>query len=79
MIETGYKAISLCEGWNIIRNFTGKSFMFCEDPEINNIMDNISIHYDGHSGASMAWTMRILESIAHVGVNQFKQEWLEKM
>ena len=75
MIESGYKVVTLCEGWNIIRNFRGESFMFSEDPEINIIMDNISRHYHGHSGASIGWTMRILEHISQVGIDEFKQEW----
>lgn len=76
-IETGYKGVQKTEGWNSIRNFTGESFMFSNDPEINRIMNAVNGEYGGgHSGGSIGWTMRQLERISHVGVNVFKNEWL---
>ena len=76
-IESGYKGVQMSEGWNLIRNFTGESFMFTNDPEINRIMNAVNDEYrGGHSGSSIGWTMRQLEHISHVGVNVFKNEWL---
>lgn len=75
-IETGYKGVHKSEGWNILRNFKGKSFMFTDNNEINRIMNSVNNEYDGgHSGASMGWTMRQLERISHVGIAVFKNEW----
>jgi len=76
-IETGYKGVQVSEGWNSIRNFRGESFMLTNDPEINRIMNAVNDEYNGgHSGFSMGWTMRQLQRISRVGVNVFKNEWL---
>jgi hypothetical protein len=76
-IETGYKGVQRSEGWNLIRNFTGESFMFTNDQEIKRIMKAVNDEYGGgHSGSSIGWTMRQLERISHIGVNAFKNEWI---
>jgi hypothetical protein len=76
-IETGYKGVQITEGWNAIRNFSGDSFMFTNDPEITRIMNAVNAEYGGgHSGCSIGWTMRQLERISHIGINAFKSEWL---
>jgi hypothetical protein len=76
-IETGYKGVQMSEGWNSLRTFSGESFMFTNDPEINRIMSAVNNKYGGgHSGSSMGWTMRQLERISHIGLHVFKNEWL---
>ncbi len=78
MISSGYKGVMKGEGWTLLREFTGKSFMFSDNAEINHIMDNVNNEYSGgHSGSSIGWTMRQLERISHVGMNTFKREWLQ--
>ena len=78
MISSGYKGVMKGEGWTLLREFTGKSFMFSDNTEINHIMDNVNNEYSGgHSGSSIGWTMRQLERISHVGMNTFKREWLQ--
>jgi hypothetical protein len=76
-IETGYKGVCKTEGWNALRNFTGECFQFSSDPEISRIMTAVNKEYDDlHSGGSIGWTMRQLERISHIGVTEFKIEWL---
>jgi hypothetical protein len=78
MIESGYKAVSQSEGWNILREFTGMSFMFSDDPNIHRIMTAVDNAYSGgHSGSSIGFTMRKLERISHIGLNAFKNEYIE--
>jgi hypothetical protein len=77
MIESGYRGVMKTEGWLVIRNFTGESFMFTKDKQVNRIMTAVNNEYGGgHSGASIGYTMRMLERLSHVGFNSFKSEWL---
>jgi hypothetical protein len=76
MIKTGYDGVMLTEGWDMIREFTGRCFMFTSNPNIKRIMNAVNDKYNGgHSGCSIGYTMRILERISHVGMNIFKKEW----
>jgi hypothetical protein len=53
--------------WNYLAKFsppTNKGFMFCDDEIVSIIQGEMET---GHSGSSMAWTMRILELIAKEG------------
>ena len=52
--------------------------MFCNDPTIKIIMNNIANAYNGHSGCSMAYTMRNIEFIAKNNINEFKKLWITK-
>jgi hypothetical protein len=77
LIINGYHAVSRCEAWDFLKNFTPNSndgFMFTEHPkvyEIGNMMESCP-HPPGHSGFSFAWTMRQLESIAKNGYEGYK-------
>lgn len=76
MIEDGYKGVMKSEGWNILRNFSGDSFMITRDPEVKRVMTAINNESKcDHSGCSLALTMRQLERISHIGMNKFKMEW----
>ena len=78
MIESGYGAIMRCEGWNILYDFSGESFMLSSDPQVCQLMNTVSEGYEGcHSGASMGYTMRQLEFIAKNGFAIFKEQWLQ--
>jgi len=78
MIESGYKSVTTIEGWNLLREFTGESFIWSNDPKTKKLMNAVCDDYSGgHSGGSMGWTIRILERISHVGINIFKNEWLK--
>ena len=43
--------------------------MFCNDPQVTEISKNIK--YDGHSGASFGWTMRVMQQLARLGTDEF--------
>ena len=63
--------------WKSILEFKGESYMFSKDHKINKLMNDIDNFYDGgHSGCSLGWTMRQIESIAHIGFDRYKTEWI---
>ena len=76
MIRTAYEAVQHLEKWEFLYNFeideeTG--FMFCKDPEINIIMDEVDRFYAcGHSGSTMGITMRHLHFISKYGLEDYR-------
>jgi hypothetical protein len=72
MIYTAYICVNKVELWDALANFNELSFMFCEDPVIRELMIKINNSYNGHSGASLAWTMRQLEHIAKYGYTKYR-------
>lgn len=54
-------------GWNILKNFNGQSFMWHATPKITTIMSRIDKESGNHSGASMGFLMRHMETIAKKG------------
>lgn len=74
--KSAYAVVCQRESWNLLSNFKEQSFMFSKDPKINELMIAINDAYDGgHSGASLAITMRQLEYIAKNGFSAFKDGW----
>jgi hypothetical protein len=71
MIYSAYICVSNEECWNVIANFNETSFMFSQDPVIKELMSKINENYNGHSGASLGWTMRQLEFIAKYGYTEY--------
>jgi hypothetical protein len=72
MLKNAHQAITMAEGWDWIRNFTGQSFMFSKDAMIGNISRNmVTLGYSGHSGSSYGWTMRCMEYLAKNGKDAF--------
>ncbi len=72
MLNDAYDAITKAEMWEYMRlpSTPGKDgFMFCTDIELAHI--NAAMTYQGHSGASYAWTMRQMEAIAKGGWQEF--------
>lgn len=68
MLSDAYDAITKAEMWEYMRlpSTPGKDgFMF--SPAIELAAINAEMTYQGHSGASYAWTMRHMESIAKGG------------
>lgn len=68
MLADAYEAITKAEMWDYLRlpSTPGKDgFMF--SPAIELAAINAEMTYDGHSGASYAWTMRQMEAIAKGG------------
>jgi hypothetical protein len=48
----------------------GEGFMFCRDKVINCIQTNMQV---GHSGSSMAHTMRHLELLTKIGLSKYRE------
>lgn len=65
MILDADNAITKCKLWDWLRTYepdVEKGFYLTSDPNLEKIRE--SMKYDGHSGSSYAWTMRIMELIA---------------
>jgi hypothetical protein len=81
MIVSAYIAIDkVPDDWDYLKTFvTGEDgFMFSRDKRITEITDRINKEYsDGHSGLSMAYTMRAMESIAKNGFDKYKADYMK--
>jgi len=76
MYETAFIAITQLELWDFMKNFSGESFMFSNQPEISQIHTKIKqVGYDGHSGGSFGFIMRIMQYIAINGIDQFQANY----
>ena len=67
MISSAYSVIDRLEAWTIIKNYgsdSNNNFMFSNNEQISNIMSSINKEYEGHSGASLAITMRNMYQIS---------------
>ena len=73
MILEAYNTIHKNELWGKLRNLTPnehEGFMFSKNPEIIKIMDLVKEKSTvGHSGSSMAITMRTIQQIARFGID----------
>lgn len=68
MLRDAYQAITQCGLWDWLATYQpeeAKGFMFGEHPNLTKI-DN-AMKYEGHSGFSHTWTMRVMEAIAKRG------------
>jgi hypothetical protein len=72
MLSSAYNVIQQNEGWSLLINFQGDTFMFSMNTRVKNLMDKINDAYDGgHSGSSMGNTMRNMEYIANYGFDEY--------
>ena len=74
MLKDAYVAITNADLWDYMKkpSTPGKDgFMFSTDHEL--VILSRYMKYDGHSGASYAWTMRVMESIAKNGMEGHKK------
>ena len=77
MIKTAIRAITELELWDYLRNFSEECFMFTNDERVNKIYKKIEeLGYEGHSGGSFSYTMRIMEFIAKNSFDDFKAQWI---
>jgi hypothetical protein len=72
MMLSAYNVINKKEGWDIIANFDEEGFMICRNPVIKDLMFAVNDNYNGHSGCSLAWTMRQIECIAKYGYTEYR-------
>ena len=72
MLAIAFKAISLTETWDFVRNNSG-SFQMCHDNRIWVITAKIEeLGYTGHSGHSFGWTMQQMRYIAINGCEAYR-------
>lgn len=74
--KSAYDVITKMNKWEFLRNYKcdpNTGFMFDDNPEINEIMNQINIAYDDlHSGGSLGYLMRNMQSIAILGFDKYK-------
>lgn len=73
MLDDAFEAITRADMWEYLRlpSTPGKDgFMF--SPAIELAAINAEMKYEGHSGASYAWTMRQMELIAKKGWDVYR-------
>lgn len=74
MLADAHRAVIKTNLWDYLKkpSTPGKDgFMFCTDIELVKLSHEMK--YDGHSGASYAWTMRHMEYIAKNGWDAFER------
>jgi hypothetical protein len=74
MLQDAYQAIEKINMWDYMKKEPVGGYMFTDDEELRLIHRNLE--YDGHSGASFAWTMRTMQNIARLGEETFTKECL---
>ena len=87
MIRDGMRAIVLAQQepdiaakeidiWTYLSKYNppeSQGFMFSDDPIVGKIIRQTQV---GHSGCSMAYTMRHIQLIAKIGISAYRDEWL---
>jgi hypothetical protein len=78
MLATAYEAITIVDLWEFMKQDI-QSFMFSKKPQVWAIMEKIcEIAPDvGHSGTSFGITMRQMQRVAQIGLEQYKKEYLD--
>ena len=72
MLATAYKAITVTENWEFLKNQKEISY---HSPEIHDINAKINeFGYAGHSGSSFTMTMRVMQFIANHGEAKFRED-----
>ena len=64
--------------WNYLSVYdppASHGFMFSSDPVVDKVVASMEV---GHSGSSMAFTMRHLQRVAQIGVSGYRKGYLDK-
>ncbi len=73
MLQSAHDAISQLESWDFMKNYEppeDKGFMWDSNERVIKIKNKVNELYGGgHSGTSLAWTMRIMQKMAREGTN----------
>lgn len=66
MLTSAYNVITRMEKWNYIKETQpgDGGYTFTSNEELVKIMNEINNDYQYHSGASLGWTMRVMQQIA---------------
>ncbi len=76
MFTDAYQAIEKAGAWETMRSDPGeRGYMFTRSAELDTIKQYMT--YDGHSGWSYGWTMRMMQRLARIGWEAFVKEYLE--
>ena len=62
--------------WNYLSKYeppASHGFMFSSDPVVDKVVASMEV---GHSGSSMAFTMRHLQLVAQIGVSKYREGYL---
>ncbi len=73
-----YTVINEKELWDYIKDNPpdpNKGYMFGSDDKINSIENDQRINRHGHSGATFAHSMRVMQRISKVGFKTFTEEY----
>ena len=74
MLSDAYNAVTLTESWDYIGQDPGNGgFMYSTDIRLKTIGG--AMKYDGHSGSSYGWTMRVMQKIANHGWDKFVEDF----
>jgi hypothetical protein len=75
ILVNAWNAITQTETWDFVKQDI-ESFTLSDDPRINIIVKKMGeLGYDGHSGCSFGFTMRIMQFIAENGEKKFKEKY----
>lgn len=73
-----WKAVTVTETWEFVKNYDVGSFMLSTDPRVHMIASKmVELGYDGHSGSSFGCIMRVMQYIAKYGEQQFMSKYIE--
>ena len=76
MFDDAYKAITVAMAWEFIERDPGDGGFMFSSVSYSVAISN-AIKYNGHSGASYGWTMRVMQQIARGGWDRFVKEYRE--
>lgn len=69
--DTVLTTLGLWEWLSEFNPHQGEGFMFTHHPNLNRIIDAMT--FQGHSGASFAWTLRTMQKLARLGWARFAE------
>jgi hypothetical protein len=77
-LQSAHQAITSCELWDWLRDYNTNAFMWDRSPEVMRIREKMCKDpINGyHSGASYGWTMRQMESVAKIGYDAYKEDYM---
>ena len=79
MLLSAYNVITREEKWKYLHDYNPPStegFLWSQNIDLCLLMGIIDKEYNGHSGGSLAFTMRRMQFISVYGYNEFKNEWV---
>lgn len=73
-----WKAVTVTEMWDFVKNYDVGSFMLSTDTRVHMIASKmVELGYDGHSGSSFGCIMRVMQYIAKYGEQKFMSKYIE--